>query len=176
MTTSNNASVGSDQSLDPFIILGETLHHILNAKKIELSEVKEKQAYSFVYATEKSIFPTLVWIRPNFNQLFVHVMLPIRVSQDRRAQVAEFFTRVNFGLPIGNFELNFDTGESRFKSSLDFEGTILLPALIDNTLGAALHNANLYLPLLVDIVDYSKEPTDVYQLPSLKNDQQTVRW
>ena len=30
----------------------------------------------------------------------------------------EFIARANYGLPSGNFEMNFDTGEVRFRTSM----------------------------------------------------------
>ncbi len=30
----------------------------------------------------------------------------------------EFITRANYGLPSGNFEMNYDTGEVRFRTSV----------------------------------------------------------
>ncbi len=36
--------------------------------------------------------------------------------------VAEFITRANFGIVIGNFEIDFSDGEIRYKTSIDVEG------------------------------------------------------
>ena len=50
----------------------------------------------------------------------------------RRTDVAEFLTRANFDLLVGNFELNFADGEIRFKTSIDVAGDRLTTALIGN--------------------------------------------
>ena len=42
-------------------------------------------------------------------------IFPIRVSEERRAAVCEFITRANFGLKYGNFEMDFNDGELRYK-------------------------------------------------------------
>ncbi len=36
-----------------------------------------------------------------------------------RAAVAEYLTRVNYQLPVGNFEMNLDTGDVRFRTSVE---------------------------------------------------------
>ena len=42
--------------------------------------------------------------------------------EEMRVPMAEFLTRANYGLRIGNFEMDFEDGEVRYKSSVDFEG------------------------------------------------------
>jgi hypothetical protein len=44
---------------------------------------------------------------------------PNLVPDDRRVAAAEFCNRANFGLAIGNFELDHDSGEIRFRTSFD---------------------------------------------------------
>jgi len=39
--------------------------------------------------------------------------------------VNEFLTRANYGLNIGNFEMDFQDGEIRFKTAIDVEEVIL---------------------------------------------------
>lgn len=51
-------------------------------------------------------------------RLFFYSVFPVK-AQDNHPEVAEFVTRVNYGLSIGNFEFDFSDGEIRFKTSLD---------------------------------------------------------
>jgi hypothetical protein len=74
--------------------------------------------------------------------------------------VAEFITRANYGLRIGNFELDFDDGEVRYKSSLDFEGLALTPELIRNTIYPAVQTIDRYLPGLMSVFYASKSPAE----------------
>lgn len=43
---------------------------------------------------------------------------PINVPEPQRSAVAEYLHRANFGLPDGNFEMDYDEGEMRFKITL----------------------------------------------------------
>lgn len=52
------------------------------------------------------------------NTAAIYGVLPERVPAERRAAVAELLTRINYGLILGNFELDLDDGEVRFKASL----------------------------------------------------------
>lgn len=58
--------------------------------------------------------------------------LESKVPEDRRIAMAEYLTRANYGLLIGNFEMDFADGEVRFKTSVDIEDSALTHKLIQN--------------------------------------------
>ncbi len=47
---------------------------------------------------------------------------PMKAPEDKRPILADFLTRANYGLYIGNFEMDYNDGEIRFKTSIDVEG------------------------------------------------------
>ena len=56
----------------------------------------------------------LVLVREdNFSTL---TQIPLSADENSRLAVAEYLTRANFNMRNGNFELNMDTGEIRFKT------------------------------------------------------------
>lgn len=142
--------------LDPFQLLGE----FLREDGWEPQRVGDKPAYEFAYTAENGVMAVYAWIREGFEQLFIHVMLPFAAGEENRVAMGELLTRINHSLPIGNFEMNFDTGELRFKGSLDFRGTVLLPALIRNLLYQALETSNLYLPALRAVAEAGFPPVE----------------
>ena len=71
---------------------------------------------------------------------------PINVPEDRRSTVAEFLTRANYGLMIGNFEMDYRDGEVRYKTSLDVENAEINLALIGNLVNVNLLMMDRYLP------------------------------
>lgn len=54
----------------------------------------------------------------------------MNVPEDRRLALAEFLTRANYGLFIGNFEMDWQDGEVRYKTSIDVAGDRLSTALV----------------------------------------------
>jgi len=64
----------------------------------------------------------------------------------KRNAIAEFLTRANYGMTIGNFELDFNDGEIRFKTSIDVEGDRLAPALIKRLVYTNVAMMDEYLP------------------------------
>jgi hypothetical protein len=87
--------------------------------------------------------------------VLLYSIAPHRVPAERRLEVSEFLTRANHGLADGNFELDFDDGEVRFKSVLH------VPAELDEILvkrvvrlnGTALET---YLPSIAALIDATR--------------------
>jgi len=89
--------------------------------------------------------------------LIFYVVGPIRVPEGKRQEAAEFITRANYGLRIGNFEMDYSDGEFRYKSSVSFEGTALDENLIQNAIYPAVQTMDRYLPGLLSLI-YAGRP------------------
>jgi hypothetical protein len=82
-------------------------------------------------------------------QFIFYSMLPINVPSDRRQKIAELLTRANYGIVIGNFEMDFRDGEVRYKTSIDVEGAELTHPLMHRLVGANLMTFDRYLPAIM---------------------------
>jgi hypothetical protein len=91
-------------------------------------------------------------IRADLEQFFFYVMAPLKAPEETRQAVSEFITRANYGMRIGNFEMDFNDGEVRYKSSLDFEGETLTPGLIRMAIYPAAQTMDRYLPGLMQVI------------------------
>lgn len=89
--------------------------------------------------------------------LIFYSYLPVNAPADKMAQVAEFVSRANRGMRIGNFELDFDDGEIRYKTSIDVEGGELADKMIDNLLRANLTTTDRYFNGLMELI-YGDQP------------------
>ncbi len=56
-------------------------------------------------------------------------------------------------MEIGNFELDFDSGEIRFKTSLDVTGDRITPALIKQLVYINVLTIDQYLPSIQAVLD-----------------------
>lgn len=99
-------------------------------------------------------------IRVDLEQFLFYVIAPVKAPEEVRADVAEYITRANFGLRIGNFELDYRDGEVRYKSSVDFEGEALTPGLIKHAIYPAVHTMDFYLPGLLAVMYGNKTPAE----------------
>jgi hypothetical protein len=54
--------------------------------------------------------------------VLLYSVCPLRVPEERRDEVSRFLTLANYGLAAGNFELDFEDGEIRYKTVLQLQG------------------------------------------------------
>ena len=93
-----------------------------------------------------------VWVREKAEQVLVHSVYPDGVPADRRSEMAMFLTRVNYGLKMGNFEMDLDDGELRFKTSIDVGAEPLSPALARPLFMSNLTTFSLYLDGITAVI------------------------
>lgn len=113
--------------------------------------VDGKYAYSMSYSGKNGDLRCYAVVRVDLEEFLFYAVAPVKVPETVRPAMAEFLTRANFGLRIGNFEMDYGDGEVRYKSSLDFEGQILSPQLLRNAIYPAVHTLDRYLPGLLRV-------------------------
>lgn len=85
---------------------------------------------------------------------------PGNVPEHKRPAMAEFLTRANYGLIIGNFEMDYSDGEIRYKTSIDVEGDELTSALIKQLVYANVMTMDRYLPGIRKVIETDISPRD----------------
>ncbi len=113
--------------------------------------IEGKYAYSMSYTGKNGDLRCYAIVRVDLEEFLFYAVAPIKVPEEIRRAVSEFLTRANYGLRIGNFELDYSDGEVRYKSSLDFEGQTLTAELIRNAIYPAVHTMDRYLPGLLRV-------------------------
>jgi hypothetical protein len=98
--------------------------------------------------------------REEQDQFAFYSQCQINAPEDRRAAVAEFITRANYGMIIGNFEMDFSDGEIRYKTSVDVEGTELNAALLKQLFYANVYMMDKYLPGLMKVCFAGADPAE----------------
>ncbi|MGK7930075.1 MAG: YbjN domain-containing protein [Microcystaceae cyanobacterium] len=89
--------------------------------------------------------------------------IPIKVPENQRVLMAEFLTRANYGLSVGNFEMDFEDGEIRYKTSIDVEGDRLTPALVENLVNINVITVDRYFPGMMKVIYGGLSPEDAIQ-------------
>jgi hypothetical protein len=86
--------------------------------------------------------------------------LDSNIPEARRPAVAEFLTRANYGLVVGNFEMDFQDGETRFKTSINVEKDHLTVGLIEPLVYINLLMMDRYLPGIMRVAYGDKDPAE----------------
>lgn len=83
--------------------------------------------------------------------IFYSVMLE-NASPEHMDQVVRFVTLANYGMQVGNFELDLEDGEVRFKTSVDVEGIELSEGLLRNMVELNIMMMGLYYDGLLAVM------------------------
>ena len=81
--------------------------------------------FNFNLSLENDRYSCVFVHKPEPQHLLIMLSTSARVPQAKRERAAVYFSHVNFGMSLGNFELDMSDGEVRFKISGSFRGTTL---------------------------------------------------
>jgi hypothetical protein len=96
--------------------------------------------------------------REEQQQFIFYSLCPLKSSDGNRSAIAEFLTHANYGMMIGNFELDYTDGEIRYKTSIDVEDATLTDALIKTLVYTNITMMDTYLPGISAIVTQGLSP------------------
>lgn len=127
------------------------------------------------YKGENATFDLVLDAREHQEVFYVYIYWPIVIPVEKRLEVAELITRINYGLMLGNFELDMRDGEIRYKVSVDVEGSQLVSKMIENMVRSALGTSDRYAPAVLSCCYGDKTPLDALKmLQSEEIDETTV--
>lgn len=66
-------------------------------------------------------------VRDEQKQFVFYSLCPVEAAEHQRLAIAELITRINYGIVSGNFEMDFNDGEIRYKTNIDVGDELLLP-------------------------------------------------
>jgi hypothetical protein len=98
--------------------------------------------------------------RESQTQFVFYSIYPTQAPADQRIAMAELITRANYGLTIGNFEMDFNDGEIRYKTSIDVEGDTLTTELIKQLVYANVAMMDQYFPGILAVIEEKTSPME----------------
>lgn len=105
----------------------------------------------------------LAQARDEDEQFLFYSICPIAIPLELRSPIAEFLTKANCGLILGNFELDYADGEVCYKTSIDVEGDRLSEALLESLVYTNVSMMDRYLPSLIAVIN-GMSPDDAIAL------------
>ncbi|MDJ1182710.1 YbjN domain-containing protein [Roseofilum casamattae] len=102
----------------------------------------------------------LAEVKAESNQFIFYAIAPNPVPEERRAEIAELLMCINYSeISFGNFELDFEDGEFRYRNGLDFTGSQPNMTLIKNVVEQAIATMERYYPIILQVnICYSSNP------------------
>ena len=103
------------------IIMFERFKEYLKAVELTYSVVENEKIIMFPYIS-KGNYQCIIDIDENDQIILVYTILGSLVTLDKRNRISQLLTKINYGLRIGNFEMDYDDGQIRYKTSVDYDG------------------------------------------------------
>lgn len=110
------------------------------------------------YEGEHGSWPLYARVYEERDQVAVLCTLTDLVAPKARKSVAELLARANFDLPYGNWEMDFDDGEVRFRTSIDVSRATLTTGLLDPMVRTGLSLVDEFLPSLRAVASGTLSP------------------
>ena len=132
------------------------------------AEIAEDSALQLAFRGQHGRWNCYAKAREAQSQIVFYSIAPVVVSEEQLSHITKFIIRANSGLIVGNFELDLDDGEIRYKTSLDLEGledTILhisqsTNVLIQSIVYANVNTMDAYLPGIMAVLNEQLSPVD----------------
>ena len=143
--------------------MGEILDAVISFFKEDdwtFTQVEDRPILRLGFQGDNGQWTCYAQAREEETQLLFYSLCPVKAPEDKRPAVAEFLARANYGLFIGNFELDFGDGEIRFKTSIDVEGERLSPALVRPLVYTNVLMMDRYLPGLMSVIYGGETPAE----------------
>lgn len=86
------------------------------------------------------------------DQILFYSVAFVKAPPERYGEVTEFITRANYGMTLGNFELDYSDGEVRYKTCMDVGDGELTDALIRPLVYVNCLTMDRYIPGLEAVI------------------------
>ncbi|MBE0699841.1 MAG: YbjN domain-containing protein [Anaerolineaceae bacterium] len=91
-------------------------------------------------------------------QFLFHSLLGMNIPPQYRALVVEYITRVNYCLTVGNFEMDYDSGDIRFRTSVETPDGELSVAIVRCLAYTNVHTIDHYFPGVLAVMHGGLSP------------------
>jgi len=112
----------------------------------------DENNYAFGFNSEVNRFNLHATIEDQRHTLTIYSQVPFQVPPGRMSEIAELVSRANWNMILGNFELDYDDGEIRFKISQSFRFREPDPDEIMELLDCALSMMQVYYTCFGDVI------------------------
>lgn len=85
-----------------------------------ISYTYENRLFSFSVGLDRSLSSVQMRIHCSPDHIIIHAISPLSACQPVRDRVMSFITYANYGMQRGNFEMDLDNGDIRYKNTYFF--------------------------------------------------------
>ena len=98
--------------------------------------------------------------RDEQQQFVFYSVCSVNAPENKRQALAEFIARANYGMILGNFELDFTDGEIRYKTSIDVGNDKITYELIRQVVYTNVMMMDKYQPGIMSVIYSDVSPEE----------------
>jgi hypothetical protein len=117
----------------------------------------------------------IVRVFPESERLLVYSILTENVPVERRPRIAELFVRINYGLVLGNFEMDWEDGEVRYKTSMDLESITPTATVVRNLIFSNFFSTDRYFDVIEEAIHTEQALVDLLEAAEESDEMEDVR-
>jgi len=139
---------------------------LLDTADLAFTSSVSEDGLGFVLSMEGDRATFEVWIASyeDSERVVVASLYPALVPPALRDAAAEYLHRVNIGLILGGFDLDYESGAVRFRTGVDLESVTHLGPILKNTFYSNIISADRYFPGLAKVLEAGIAPRDAVAL------------
>lgn len=123
-----------------------------------------EEAVTFVVRGKNGAFNALIQVRSEDEQIMVYSVSPVKAPAERRPEMALFLALANYGIFIGNFELDMNDGEVRYKASHDLAKQPFADDILANLIKISVGAYDQYAPGIKAVAEGLSAPEAIRQV------------
>ncbi|MDI6709167.1 MAG: YbjN domain-containing protein [Bacillota bacterium] len=130
----------------------ETLLDYFRQEQWVYTQIEDEPILHSMFTGKNGRLPFIAEVKEDLDMVVFYSYCPVKAPENTRDSVAEFLTRANYGLLVGNFEMDYSDGEVRYKTVIARAGDFLSKDLISHLVYTNLATMDRYLPGLMGVI------------------------
>jgi hypothetical protein len=130
----------------------QVVKDFLDSDGWKYTQIEGKTIFKLGFKGKSGTWNCFAQSKEEKEQFIFYSVLLNHVPENRRGAAAEYITRANYGLSLGNFEMDYSDGEVRYKIGVDVEGGCLTETMVKNMIYSNIITVDRYLPGLNEVV------------------------
>ena len=123
-------------------------------------EVEPGKTWQLTFKGIQGLWTCYMEIREEFFQFTFYSICPINVPELKRVAMAELLTRVNSRLQLGNFEMDFDSGDLRYRTSLSLDSDAVDNAQLRPLVYVNVNMMDRFIPAIMAVIYSEIRPSE----------------
>ena len=130
----------------------DSLVQLFNDEEWQFEQHPERPVLRMGFEGKNGRWSCFAQERADEGQFVFYTVCAVNCPEELRPAMAEFITRANYGMVIGNFEMDYNDGELRYKTSVDVEHAELSRELIRPLVYINCLMMDKYLPGIMSLI------------------------